>query len=197
MKAIVTTNACVAALSQAAFSQKKIVHVQMAVALAIYLAEGGANDKSKGALVDAYAAAGVDCADYTGAEYNTVRRKVGASSVLFKTLGVELVAKWVGKEHNGRAISAIAEQLGELKLDSIERVLAHCGAAPSVKPKVVHLPKKEGGGAPAERQAFLFEIETPHVHIHVDEAATNAELRDAVTKLQGFIRNRKEEQKAA
>lgn len=194
MKAIVTTNACVAALSQAAFSQKRIVHVQMAVALAIYLAEGGASETSKANLVGAYVAAGVDCADYTGAEYNTVRRKVGASSVLFKNLGAELVAKWVGAEHNGRAISAIAEQLGELKLDSIERVLAYCGAAPSVKPKVVPLPAK----APAvDRQAFLFEIETPHVHIQVDELATNAELREAVTKLQHLIRNRKEDAKAA
>lgn len=194
MKAIVTNTACVAALSQAAFSQKRITHVQMAVALAIYLAEGGASEKAKTNLVGAYVAAGVDCADYTGAEYNTVRRKVGASAVLFKTLGTEQIAAWVGKEHNGRAISAIAEQLGELKLDSIERVLAHCGAAPSVKPKIVPLPTK----APAvDRQAFLFEIETPHVHIQVDELATNAELREAVTKLQGFIRNRKEEAKAA
>lgn len=196
MKAIVTNSACVAALSQAAFSQKRITHVQMAVGLAVYLAGGGASEKAKANLVGAYVAAGVDCADYTGAEYNTVRRKVGASSALFKTLGAEQIAAWVGKEHNGRAISAIAEQLGELKLDSIERVLAHCGAAPSVRPKVVPLPAR--GNAPAtDRQAYLFEIETPHVHIQVDEQATNTELREAVTKLQGFIRNRKEEAKAA
>jgi len=195
MKATISNHACVAALTQAAFSQKRITHVQMAVGLAIYLVEGGTTEKAKADLVSAYAAAGLDCADYTGSEYSTVRRKVGASSVLFKALGAEQITKWVGIEKNGRAISAIAEKLGELKLDSVERVLAYGGAAPTIRPKVVQLP------APSEpkhdRQAYLFEMETKHVHIHVDESATNDELREAVSKLQKLIRSRKEEKQAA
>jgi hypothetical protein len=196
MRTNITANACVTALEHAAFSQKRITHIQMAVGLAIFMLEGGTSEKAKDALVSVYARAGMDCASYTGSEYNTVRRKVGATSVLFKTLGAEQIATWVGEEKNGRAISAIATQLGEMKLDSIERVLAHCGAAPTVKPKVVPIKEPAAEHKP-DRQAYLFELESPHVHIHVDEAATNEELRDAVSKLQKLIRSRSAEKQAA
>jgi hypothetical protein len=202
MRTNITANACVTALEHAAFSQKRITHIQVAVGLAIFMLEGGASEKAKDALVAVYARAGMDCGSYTGSEYNTVRRKVGAASILFKTLGAEKIATWVGEEKNGRAISAIATQLGEMKLDSIERVLAHCGAAPTIrsKEKVVPINGTNAPSAehkPTDRQAYLFELESPHVRIHVDEAATNEELRDAVSKLQKLIRSRNTEKQAA
>jgi len=195
----ITSNACVAALAQAVLSQKRITHLQMAVGLALFAVGAGATEKTKDQLVAIYARAGVDCATYTGSEYGTVRRKVSASATLFKSLGAEKVISWIGDEKNGRAIHAIARHLAELKLDSIERVLAHCGAAPTVKPKVVHIQSgQEVTTAPQpDRQAYLFEMETAHVHIHVDNEATTSELLDAIAKLQQIIYSRKAQEEQA
>jgi hypothetical protein len=196
-KQIISIDACVNALAGAAMQQKRVVHTQMAVGIALFYSLGRIDKK---AMQEVYAKAGLDCNDSFGTEYKTVRRKIKTAVVLYKKLGKESIAGCIGDLTNAKAILAITVHLSDMHLDTIEKVLAYCGASSSV-PKQIHerqaahqkvLGEQPTPGEPQHRRSadteqYSLKFDTRHVHIAVAEEATLDELLETIAKLEEMV----------
>jgi hypothetical protein len=124
----VTPAACVRALEKAIGFAKSALHLEVAVALAMFASSDAGVDKEvKRKIMEVYTQAGFSTSP-TGSDYKTVNRRINASAALYVKMGRHAVLSAMGGLHEGKAIDSLREFLAdEFNFNGINAVLAVAG----------------------------------------------------------------------
>lgn len=167
----VSFTTCVKTLSGITISRRGLLHLEMAVGLAVFLDAGVADKSAKSMLQEIYAGAGYQCADSSGSDYKTVNRHIQAASALFGKLGIEVLNHWCDSKRENKMIQAIAHELTSLGFNSLDDVFDYSG-------------KTSNRTAPKARAEKVWDIEVGEgVKVHLPSKLTEAQLVELASKI--------------
>lgn len=117
---------CVDALAQSALNREAAFQTEIGVSLLIFYTEKSSDVAAKTLLRELYDAAGYVCLIAAEKQdYKTVNRRINVSARLYDKLTSEIIGQWSEGGSTDRKIKALAAQLRELGLVSIDSVKAY------------------------------------------------------------------------
>lgn len=192
---------CVKTLSGVTISRRGLLHLELAVGLAVFLDAGVANKGSKNMLQEIYSRAGYDCADSKGKDYKTVNRRIQASAGLFGKVSLEVLNHWVDGTKEGRLLHAISQQIVQFGFESMDDVLDHVGRTSN---RTGTGKGKGAGKKVGVERAWDIEValgEEKTMHFKLPKTLTEAQLFELSAKIaalaEGVHEARLEAEKAA
>jgi hypothetical protein len=176
-----TIKAYASSLHSAALSRKAALQIELAVGFAVMLECGPSKRLVRAQLSEIYAQAGYKCREPSDIDWQSIQRRIGASLALYDFIGDKDIKGWIGELSRKPLIEKIVDQLGPLKLSTINEVIQICKSG------------KEPGQDPRGRKPGL-RIETEHLRFNIPASATPTELMLAAGKLMAMAQSMVEQQ---
>lgn len=168
----VSFKTCVRTIKNLTVSRRGLLHLELAVGLAVFIDKSAANLEAKRVLARIYAEAGYACEPGEG-DYKTINRRIQAVAALYTKLGDEVLNHWLDNVQPGKMLQVLAQKVGELDFKVLDDVLDYVG-----KPSNRTRPEAGEGNS-----LDIFDIVVGERHIHLPKTMTPQELVELGNKI--------------